>query len=97
MFRVGVVICSFSATAYYGGLCTEKYISNPATITTEMVPITDLPPLQTSICRQVYLYDCKVQKYWVSIYDDFEYYDEYFDLNVDYDTGLYFYTGITHF
>ncbi len=97
MFRVGVVICCISATVYYGGLCTEKYISNPATITSEMVPITDLPPLQMSICRQVYLYDCKVEKYWVSIYDDFfEYYDQYFDLNY-YDTGLYFYTGITHF
>ena len=57
-WRIGVVVCSISATVYYGGLCTEKYISNPATVVEEMVPLDQLPPLQWSICRQVYFADC---------------------------------------
>ena len=68
--RIGVVVCSISATVYYGGLCTEKYISNPATVVEEMVPLDQLPPLQWSICRQVYFADCFSYRYW-----DFESYD----------------------
>ena len=71
MFRVGVVICCITATVYYGGLCTEKYISNPTTITSDMVPISELPPLQWSICRQVYFSDCVIpdMNYFYNYYD----------------------------
>ena len=68
-----MVFCSISATVYYGGLCSEKYLSNPATVVEEMVPLDQLPPLQWSICRQVYLADCSP-----SIYYDFWNY-EYVD------------------
>ncbi len=54
---------------YYGGLCTEKYISNPATVVEEMVPLDQLPPLQWTICRQVYLADCTPSRYWDMWYD----------------------------
>ena len=74
IFRVGVVICCISATVYYGGLCTEKYISNPATVTSEMVPISELPPLQMSICRQVYLSDCTSPEF--NFYNFFDYDDD---------------------
>ena len=55
---------------YYGGLCTVKYISNPATVVEKMAPLDQLPPLQWSICRQVYFADCVTYRYWdVNIYD----------------------------
>ena len=74
IFRFGVVICCISATVYYGGLCTEKYISNPATVTSEMVPISELPPLQMSICRQVYLSDCTSPEF--NFFNFFDYDDD---------------------
>ena len=56
--RIGVVICSITATVYYGGLCTQKYISNPVTVVDEIVPMETLPPLKWSICKQVTLTEC---------------------------------------
>ena len=57
-FRIVVVICSVLATVYYGYACTKKYISDPITVSDEMVPLDSLPPLQWSICKQIHLTDC---------------------------------------
>ena len=57
-FRIGVVVCSITATVYYGGLCTQKYISDPVTVTTDIVPLDNFQPLKWSICKQATLTDC---------------------------------------
>ena len=61
LFRIVVVTCSVLATVYYGYECAKKYISDPITVSEEMVPLDSLPPLQWSICKQVYLTDCTIQ------------------------------------
>ena len=61
-FRIGVVVCSIAATVYYGGLCTKKYISDPVTVSTEIVPLETLPPLRWSICKPVTLTDCSFKE-----------------------------------
>ena len=61
-YRIGVVICSITATVYYGGLCTQKYISDPVTVVDEIVPLESLPPLKWSICKPVYLTNCTVTR-----------------------------------
>ena len=61
-YRIGVVICSITATVYYGGLCTQKYISDPVTVLDEVVPLESLPPLKWSICKPVYLTNCTVTR-----------------------------------
>jgi hypothetical protein len=58
------VVCSITATVYYGGECTQKYISHPVTVSDEIVPLESLPPLQWSICKQIYLTDCTVSQIW---------------------------------
>ena len=56
---------------YYGYDCTKKYISDPITVSDEMVPLDSLPPLQWSICKQVQLTDCSIQlNDYVSILED---------------------------
>ena len=76
LYRIGVVVCSITATVYYGGLCTHKYISDPISGSTEMVSLDSdiLPPLKWSICKQVTLTDCIPDVY----YDLFE--QTYIDL-----------------
>ena len=54
------MFCSITATVYYGGLCTQKYISEPVTVVDEMVPLESMPPLRWSICKQVHLTNCTV-------------------------------------
>ncbi len=54
-----IVACCISATIYYGGTCTQKYFSNPVTFSSEMVSISELPPLKWSICKQVKFSDLK--------------------------------------
>ena len=54
------MICSITATVYYGGLCTQKYISDPVTVVDEIVPLESLPPLKWSICKQIHLTKCTV-------------------------------------
>ena len=56
------MICSFTATVYYGGLCTQKYISDPVTVVDEILPLESLPPLKWSVCKQVTLTDCSFQE-----------------------------------
>ena len=56
-------MCSITATVYYGGLCTQKYISDPVTVSTDIVPLETLPPLKWSFCKEVYLTDCTKTKY----------------------------------
>ena len=58
------MICSITATVYYGGLCTQKYISDPVTVVDEIVPLESLPPLKWSVCKQVTLTDCSFQEYY---------------------------------
>ena len=75
-----MVICSVIATVFYGYECTKKYISDPITVSDEMVPLDSLPPLQWSICKQVQLTDCSIQlNDYVSILEDnslsYYYYD----------------------
>ena len=77
--RIGVIVCSITATVYYGGLCTQKYISDPVTVITEIVPLESLPPLRWSICKPVRITDCKVPDFfnlnYVDYYHDKEEYD----------------------
>ena len=53
---------------YYGGLCTQKYISDPVTVVDEIVPLESLPPLKWSVCKQVTLTDCSYQEYFDWLY-----------------------------
>ena len=69
---------------YYGYECTKKYISDPITVTDEMVPLDSLPPLQWSICKQVQLTDCSIQlDDYASFfeYNSFSYYYDYDDIS----------------
>ena len=79
IFRIVVVICSVLATVYYGYECTKKYISDPITVSDEMVPLDSLPPLQWSICKQVHLTDCTFQEYIPSYYNNLFDNDYYYD------------------
>ena len=71
-----VVTCSFLATIYYGYECTKKYISDPITVSDEMVPLESLPPLQWSICKQVYLTDCTIPQV---DYSTFYYFNDFYN------------------
>ena len=74
LFRIMVVTCSVLATVYYGYECTKKYISDPITVSDEMVPLDSLPPLQWSICKQVHLTDCTIPVDYYSFLHDGGYY-----------------------
>ena len=43
---------------YYGALCIQKYLKNPVTVNKELVPLSEMPPLQMSFCKRVKLADC---------------------------------------
>ncbi len=58
MIRLGVVSICISITVYHGYGCTEKFVSNPATVNDENVPLNKLPPLQWSICKQFVVMAC---------------------------------------
>ena len=73
LFRMVVVFCSVLATVYFGYLCTKKYISDPITVSDEMVPLDSLPPLQWSICKQVHLTDCIILDTSFNSYSYFDY------------------------
>ena len=45
-------------TIYIGYSCTVKYISNPTTVHDDTPSITELPPLQWSICKQFKVTSC---------------------------------------
>ncbi len=60
MIRLGVVSICISITVYHGYGCTEKFVSNPATVNDETVPLNELPPLQWSICKQFVVKACRV-------------------------------------
>ena len=74
--RIIVVTSSVLATVYYGYECTQKYLSDPITVSDEMVPLDSLPPLQWSICKQTHLTDCTIQEeYYYNLFGDNYYYD----------------------
>ncbi len=56
--RCGVVTLCISITNYHGYGCSEKFVSNPATVNDETVPLNELPPLQWSICKQFVVTAC---------------------------------------
>ena len=107
LFRIVVVTCSVLATVYYGYECTKKYISDPITVSDEMVPLDSLPPLQMSICKQVHLTDCTIQdhsNYYFSLFDkhevimnDTDDYECYYDYDTDYNEYYYDYDTTTNF
>ena len=94
--RIGVVVCSITATVYYGGLCTHKYISDPVTVSTEIVPLETLPPLKWSICKPFTLTDCTIPlvipqyypQYYSLFYND---YDNLEDTTTNTNVGKYDY------
>ena len=80
-------MCSITATVYYGGLCTQKYISDPVTVSSEIVPLKSLPPLKWSICKPVTLTDCTIsyifsEGYYRDYYTD-DYTENYTDNYTD--------------
>ena len=77
-----VVICSVLATVYCGYECTKKYISDPITVSDEIVPLDSLPPLQWSICKQVQLTDCYIQSDVFASLNEYNYFNYYY---YDYD------------
>ena len=75
------MICLALITLYYGYLCTANYLENPVTVHKELVPRSQLPPLQMSFCKLVKLADCMPPQSPVNIFgstDDY-YYDYYYD------------------
>ena len=58
MIRLGVVSICISITVYHGYGCTEKFVSNPATVNDENVPLNELPSIQWSICKQFVVMAC---------------------------------------
>ena len=71
-FRIVVVTCSILATVYYGYECAKKYISDPITVSDEMVRLDSLPPLQWSICKKVHLTDCTIPNICYQAYSLFD-------------------------
>ena len=46
---------------YHGHNCTNKYISNPGTVNDDKVLLTDLPPIQWSLCKQFTIGTCIIK------------------------------------
>ena len=52
-----MAIC-VSITLYHGYECTNKFISNPATITEESVQLEEMHAIQWTLCQQFTIGDC---------------------------------------